>query len=315
MPIDFKPTGLTNVGNTCYMNSVLQALLSSTYLNTYLLRYLKGCIAHKININEYFSPMTIEYLRVAANIYNNNNTYTPITFKKTLDTNLKAYVGYQQHDAQEFLLAIMNEFIDSSKDKNIGNIINRVCGGKYREMISCTKCYHIEYKRSKFLEITLPIPLTSDISKYYHSGPNDTMMRNLQSVNLEHCFEKFGEREFLHGSNQWHCPKCKKKVDAVKKMEVDEVPDLTIITFSRFIGNNKNNTHVNIYENINLEGRRLTLIATVNHSGGVNGGHYTARIKRNNNWFIANDASIYPTTINNVVKDPSIYLAFYQAVY
>lgn len=327
MPIILKPSGFTNVGNTCYMNSVLQALLSSNYLNTYLIRYLQKYVEQKIDITEYFSPMIIEYLRIALDIYNtNNNTYTPITFKRTLDTNIKYFNGSQQHDGQEFLLAIMNEFIDSSKDKNIGHIINKICGGKYKQMICCTKCYHIEYNRSKFLEITLPIPSNTDIMRYSqqnqydHHGNNYTntntmVMRNSHSINMEHCFTKFGEREFLYGSNQWFCPKCKTKVEAVKKLEIDEVPDLTILTFARFQGEVKNCALINIYENINLEGRRLTLIATVNHNGSVNGGHYTAKIKRNNIWYIANDASVYPTTINNVISDPSIYLAFYQAIY
>lgn len=325
MPIDFKPTGLTNVGNTCYMNSVLQALLSSTYLNTYLMRYLEGCVSHKININEYFSPMIIEYLRVVANVYNNNNTYTPISFKRTLDMKLPDFNDYRQHDAQEFLLAIMNEFIDSSKDKNIGNIINKVCAGKNRQLLTCTKCYHIKWDKFKFFEITLPIPTKEDMVEYSHTQYNSNIGPNhsLHTVNMEHCFEKYGKREFLFGMNQWFCPVCKKKVDAIKKEEIVEVPDLTIITFARFSQKEingktivlKNSTPINIYENINLEGKRLRLIATVNHSGSVDGGHYTARIKRNNNWFIANDTSMYPTTINNVVSDPSIYLAFYQAIY
>lgn len=326
MPIVFKPSGFTNVGNTCYMNSVLQALLSSNYLNTYLLKYLESCISHKINIIEYFSPMMREYLRIALEIYNtNNNTYTPTLFKRTLDKNLKAFLGSQQQDGQEFLLAIMNEFIDSSKDKNIGNIINKICGGKYKQMISCTQCYHIEVSRSKFLEITLPIPSDEDINRYAQKNQygqygnnyanNNMGIYNSHRINMEHCFIKFGEREMLFGSNKWFCPKCKKKVEAVKKMEIDEVPDLTILTFARFQGNAKNNIPISIYENINLEGRRLGLIATVNHSGSVDGGHYTAKIKRNNNWYVANDSAVYPTTINNVISDSSIYLAFYQAIY
>ena len=58
---------------------------------------------------------------------------------------------------------------------------------------------------------------------------------------------------------------------------------------------------------------RYKLLATINHSGNSNTGHYWAFIKKKNTWFQCNDSSILkvkPSALNN----SSSYLLFYVRV-
>lgn len=287
--------GFRNLGNTCFMNSALQALLSSNVMNTVMMIYLRDNHQNLKN----FSPMLIEYCRIILDHLQKSNygvtVYNPIQFKKTLDRVNEWFKGYSQHDSNELVLYLMNEFIDDSKDKGISALIKRLCFGKFKQYIYCDVCHNVVESYFNFLDVALPIPDT-------------------KNPDLEDCFKKFAKYEILEDSNAWECPTCKKKVVAYKKMEIHEVPELAIFTLNRFRGRNKINTPIKVYPYIELEGKKLKLIATVNHYGSVQGGHYVAHVSRNDKWYKANDESISSTTVDTILNDASVYMVFYQVV-
>ena len=46
--------------------------------------------------------------------------------------------------------------------------------------------------------------------------------------------------------------------------------------------------------------------------GGTNGGHYTAYVKNNNNWYSFNDANVSKINDLNIIKSQSAYCLFYR---
>lgn len=309
MSISVVVCGFQNLGNTCYMNSVLQAILTSNVMNTAFIIYLQK---HK-NTLKFFSPMLIEYLRIIIDLLNfKSNVYRPIAFKETLDSVNDWFKGHSQHDSNEFLLYLINEFIESKKpnaieksekseklekpeESGISKLIKRLCFGKFKQYICCDECRNITVNYSSFLDVALPIPET-------------------KNPDLDDCFKKFAKYEMLDDKNKCMCDICKKKVIVYKKMEIHDVPEVTIFTLNRFKGNNKNVTPVRIYPIIELEGKKLKLISTVNHYGSVNAGHYVAHISRGDVWYKADDTSISRTNINNILNDSSVYMVVYQVV-
>ena len=298
MSVNVDVRGFRNLGNTCYMNATLQALLSSNVMNTALMIHVKENHDKLKNL----SPMLIEYCRIILDLilngrrnYNYISVYNPYQFKSTLDKVNEWFKGYSQHDSNELILYLINEFTDESKDKNIKHLINKLCFGKYKQYIYCDECHNVVTGYFNFLDVALPIPDT-------------------KNPDLESCFKKFAKYDVLEDGNMWECPTCKKKVIAYKKMEIYEVPEVAIFTFNRFRGSGKINTPVKIYPCIELEGKRLKLIATVNHYGSVNGGHYVAHISRGDKWYLANDSSINEVKIDTILNDPSVYMVFYQVV-
>ncbi|VBB18726.1 ubiquitin carboxyl-terminal hydrolase 8-like [Yasminevirus sp. GU-2018] len=285
--------GFRNLGNTCYMNAGLQALLSSNVLNTALMMYLK----ENQQTLKQFSPMLIEYCRIIIDLLKKNQPaiYSPIEFKKTLDRVNQWFRGYQQHDSNELFLYLINDFIDETKDKGVVELIKKLCFGKYKQYVYCNECKNVVESYFNFLDVALPIPETNN-------------------PDLEDCFKKFAKYDTLDESNKWDCPTCKKKVIAHKKMEIHEVPDVAVFTLNRFKGTTKNNTPVRIYPYIELEGKKLRLISTVNHYGGTGGGHYVAHVSRSGKWYMADDSSIREINSESVLNDPSVYMVVYQVV-
>jgi ubiquitin C-terminal hydrolase len=293
--IELKPKGMVNLGNLCYMNATLQALLSSSVLNTSLLLYIQTMPEKMVSstINK-FSPVLVEYFKMLIELIKiDAHVYRPIPFKKIIDRENAWFRGHAQHDSHEFMNYIINEFADEKKEKGISSIIQKLCFGKYKQYLCCDECNVVTEKYFNFLDVILPIP---------------------QKINpdLEDCFKNFAKFESLDEKNKLSCETCKKKTIFHKRMEIHEVPEIAIFTFCRFINGTKNNSTIRIYESIELEKKKLKLIATVNHYGQTGGGHYVAHALRNGKWYRFDDSNISEIRIASLLNDPSVYMTIYQ---
>ena len=61
--------------------------------------------------------------------------------------------------------------------------------------------------------------------------------------------------------------------------------------------------------------KKFSLIVTVNHTGTLNRGHYTAFIKQPNisSWLFCNDATVFKSSVEET-DNTSSYIYFYEAI-
>jgi ubiquitin C-terminal hydrolase len=148
-------SGLSNLGNTCFMNSSLQVVSATPELVAYLLHEksnIQKILEYRIIDNIYnnkekniedvdedgcikFSSNDVEKKIVKSITWNltillkklwrDNQEYRPLSFKKAVNRHLSSkqldngFEGYQQEDAQEFLIKLFEQIDKETKTESL----------------------------------------------------------------------------------------------------------------------------------------------------------------------------------------------------
>ncbi|KAJ2726918.1 ubiquitin-specific protease doa4 [Coemansia sp. Benny D115] len=119
------------------------------------------------------------------------------------------------------------------------SIMTSVFQGQIQSRLTCMTCKATSTTYYTFTELSVPIPSgTSSTGKL--SGATALLRKSTgrnnsgQPVSLYQCLEAFAENEVLDGDNRWHCPKCRTKRRATKRLLVSRLPLVLIVHLKRF---------------------------------------------------------------------------------
>ncbi|XP_065841629.1 ubiquitin carboxyl-terminal hydrolase 8-like [Oscarella lobularis] len=332
-------TGLKNMGNTCFMSSILQCLNNTTPLAR---RFLGGEYRRFINkTNPLGSGGCIaeEFAEVCKALWSGQfKSITPRDFKLAMSRFAPQFSGYDQQDSQEllaFLLDGLHEDLNAVRDKPYieeednsdmtdeqaariswenhlrrnQSIIVDLFQGQFKSTVACSYCGKKSVTFEAFMYLSLPLKASR------------------KNCSLAECLELFTAAEEVSGEDKWLCSNCKKYRKARKKLDIWKLPPILLIHLKRFsykgLWRQKLETMVDFpvsgldMRNY-IEGPETqspyNLYGVSNHYGTMTGGHYTAFCKNSysTKWHSFDDHIVKEASVGSV-KSRAAYILFYTS--
>ncbi|XP_041351568.1 probable ubiquitin carboxyl-terminal hydrolase FAF-X isoform X2 [Gigantopelta aegis] len=119
----------------------------------------------------------------------------------------------EQHDALEFFNSLVDSLDEALKSLSQPCVLSKVLGGSFADQKICKDCPHRYQREEAFTTLNVDI-------------------RNHQ--NLFESLEQYVKGDLLEGANAYHCEKCNKKVDTVKRLLIKKLPKILAIQLKRF---------------------------------------------------------------------------------
>lgn len=331
-------TGLVNMGNTCFMTSVLHCLSHTLKLTDYFLsnRY-KEDIQTTTTKDMTSRTFVNAYIRLLYSIWERNQVLRPKTFTEQLRQVVSRYKSGEQQDAHECLLLILDVLHKGLRyevDVDIHGQVQNESDNLMKQSIH----QWIQYYKDGYSFIsecfdgmaTCTVACTSDACTFTNTLFEPFVTLTLELHKPHTTIEEALDTHFdsCDVIQQWTCEKCK-HTECTKQSRVWTLPDYLIIHINRFSSLDQKN-HATI--DVGLHDLDMTkyisskkrdpnayiysLYAINYHTGRADNGHYFSACKNlDNHWYLFNDG--HTTRYHNVsdLKANEPYLLFYHRKY
>lgn len=346
--------GIKNLGNTCYMNAVLQCLYASPLFMPYILhkKYDKGL---KINIiqllnhnndiskiiSTYKNTVTYQLHKVFKKLNTYNRAINPSSFKKIISALNQEFAGYGQNDSSELLIFIIDKIhTELLKPIIIYDIFADINNIFFNKTMMKFMMYNKNYLKNNYSIINdifngifyseIKCHECNELSQIFEYYNILSLPIPDNNVSLETCIDNFFLEEKFNENNKYKCSKCNKYVDATKKIYMWESPNILIIQLKRFNNcnykQNKIQTTIKYpFNNLSMDSFfcshnphkcKYDLYAVINHMGSLNYGHYIAMTKNqfDNQWYEFNDENVNRINNLNMIISNYNYILFYKKI-
>jgi len=263
--------GLINLGNTCFMNCILQSFAHTPMLRNY---FLSDC--HYCPAEESQNCLVCEMSNLFQEFYSGKKTaHVPFRLLYKVWTNARHLAGYEQQDAHEFFIAALDVLhrhcrddgsTPSNNHNNCNCIIDQIFTGGLQSELTCQSCRGVSTTVDPFWDISLdlgtsennpfimkttnsqgrrtPVPQPSSQSSQDSSTNTTNLNSPLNSQfceekvtppqSLTDCLKRFTRPEKLGSEAKIRCSNCQSYQESTKQLTMKKLPIVVCFHFKRF---------------------------------------------------------------------------------
>ena len=290
---DLPRSGLQNLGNTCYINAVIQCL---RHVDEFL-----DVLSDHEDSNSFAGICA----RLMSTMNQGEVIVKPVSIVDSIQNDeTNDFQTDTPGDSHEVLTYILNKIhADISKrvkiisKKSAENVVREREQNPYQKAaIAAYKQMH-EDEYSAMLQIfygqlSTSVSILSDEMSINKTEKSTTFESFSclhlpipqipldQEITIYHCLDEFFQPEVLQGENQYYDDASQTYVTADKKQYISKTPNILVLAINRF-GSTKNRRHIAIPINLNINKYRRTtlkpkmyrLSGVCHHTGNPNSGH------------------------------------------
>jgi len=324
--------GLVNFGNTCYCNSVLQALYFCQPFRDKVLVYRQQ---QKNSKKESLLSCLCDLFYMIATQKKKVGKIAPKKFIAKLRKENESFDNFMQQDAHEFLNYLLNTIAETVEggSKEAGGTkpkdetdskkpettwVHELFQGQLTNETKCLNCETVSSKDETFLDLSVDVE---------------------NNTSITHCLRGFSSTETLRSEHKYYCEECCSKQEAQKRMRIKKLPQILALHLKRFkyVEQLQRFTKLsyrvvfpfelrlfNTSDDASNPERLYDLVAVVVHCGvGMNRGHYISLVKSHGLWLLFDDDNVdkveatqledfYGLTSDTQKNTESGYILFYQ---
>eukprot|EP01112_Ceratiomyxa_fruticulosa_P013451 TRINITY_DN3788_c0_g1_i1.p1 TRINITY_DN3788_c0_g1~~TRINITY_DN3788_c0_g1_i1.p1 ORF type:complete len:554 (-),score=96.55 TRINITY_DN3788_c0_g1_i1:248-1909(-) len=339
IPITIPPgilgmRGLANLGNTCFMNCILQAFVHNPIMRDYFLENNHNQFVCQRSKRETEVCLACEMDIIFQQVYSGKqNPFIPNHMLFSMWKFANSFAGYEQQDAHEFMMHALNGIhAHTGTTDNVCNcVVHQMFGGTLTSDLTCSSCGFTSSTHDPFFDISLDVP-KNHLIKNAESNGDENGTEKSNTPTLLNCISAFTRAERLGQKEMSMCSKCNTKQESIKQLSIKSLPNILCFHLKRFEQSlnprlsQKINTFVPFPVTLDMSPYLSTknspgdslggvmnqyqLFSVVNHIGKMDNGHYSSYVKHMENWFKCDDTLITKTTLSQVLESKG-YLLFY----
>ncbi|KAK9060674.1 hypothetical protein SSX86_021380 [Deinandra increscens subsp. villosa] len=301
--------GLENLGNTCFLNSVLQCLTYTEPLAAYLQSGKHQVTCRKSG----FCALCAIQKHVSRALQSSGRSLAPKDLVSNLRCISRTFRNSRQEDAHEYMVNLLesmhkcclpNGVPSESQSAYDKSLVHKIFGGRLRSQVKCMQCNYCSDKFDPFLDLSLEI---------------------LRADTLYKAFANFTAKEQLDGgAKQYQCQQCKQKVKALKQLTIHKPPNVLTVHLKRFgshMSGQKIDKKIQFGSTLDLKpfvtgqydgDLKYTLYGVLVHAGwSTHSGHYYCFVRTSSGmWYSLDDNRVYQVSEKKVFEQKA-YMLFY----